>query len=51
MEFLVEIESCWPPDGDAAQKAELAKGEAEFFPWLAIEVRPLAAHPNDPQKL
>jgi muconolactone D-isomerase len=20
-----------------------------FFPWLSIEVRPLAAHPNDPQ--
>lgn len=93
MEFLVEIENLWPPDGDANQKAELVKAEAArakelaaegilrklwripgtvrnvglweasdatalhqalsslpFFPWLDIEVRPLAAHPNDPQK-
>jgi muconolactone D-isomerase len=21
-----------------------------FFPWLNIQVRPLAAHPNDPQR-
>ena len=21
-----------------------------FFPWLDIQVRPLAAHPNDPEK-
>ncbi|MEQ1899215.1 MAG: muconolactone Delta-isomerase family protein [Devosia sp.] len=93
MEFLVEIENLWPPDGDEEQKAALVKAEAArakelaaegilrklwripgtvcnvglwdasdatvlhqalsslpFFPWLSIEVRPLAAHPNDPQK-
>jgi muconolactone D-isomerase len=92
VEFLVEIENRFPPDGDPDQKAKLVAGEAArarelaaegilrklwripgtvrnvglweasdatalhkalsslpFFPWLNIEVRPLAAHPNDPQ--
>ena len=92
MEFLVEIEVKWPPEGDPARRAELAAAESArakelaaqgilrklwripgtwknvglweapdatvlhqalsslpFFPWLTIHVRPLAAHPNDPQ--
>ena len=92
MEFLVEIETRWPPDGDKQQRAELVAAESArakelaaqgilrklwripgtwknvglgeaadatqlhqalsslpFFPWLTIEVRPLAQHPNDPQ--
>ncbi len=93
MEFLVEIETKWPPDGDPARRAELVKAESArakelagqgilrklwripgtwknvglweaedatalhaaisslpFFPWLTVHVRPLAVHPNDPQK-
>jgi muconolactone D-isomerase len=93
MEFLVEISTHWPPDGDPARRAELVAAESQrarelaeagilkklwripgtwrnvglweapdatalhaalsslpFFPWLEIEVRPLAAHPNDPQR-
>ena len=29
MEFLVEIENRWPPDGDPVQKATLVKAEAD----------------------
>jgi muconolactone D-isomerase len=93
VEFLVEIETKWPPDGDPARRAELVAAESRrarelaadgilrklwripgtwknvgvwaapdatelhkalsslpLFPWLAIEVRPLAVHPNDPQE-
>jgi muconolactone D-isomerase len=93
VEFLVNIEVDWPPDGDpeelarltAAERvrgAELAAGgtirrmwrvpgrranwgvwEAEdatalhaaigslpFFPYLDVEVIPLAAHPTDPER-
>jgi muconolactone D-isomerase len=92
MEFLVEIRTEWPPDGDPRRRAELVAAESKraaelaatgilkklwripgtwqnvglweapdatalhqalsslpFFPWLSIVVRPLAAHPNDPQ--
>ena len=93
MEFLVEIETRWPVDGDPHRRAELAEAEAArantlaaqgalrrlwripgtwknvglwqaadatelhqmlsslpFFPWMTIEVRPVAAHPNDPSQ-
>lgn len=93
MEFLVEIEVRWPPDGDPEQKAALADAERKrsgelaaagtlkrlwripgrwanvglweaadatalhealsslpFFPWLDIEVRPLARHHSDPPR-
>ena len=92
MEFLVEIETRWPPDGDPDRRAALGAAEGArarelaaqgilkklwripgtwknvglwdaadatalhaalsslpLFPWLTISVRPLAAHPNDPQ--
>ena len=92
MEFLVEIEVRWPPDGNPERRAELIAAEAKraaelveagllkrvwrvpgqwrnvtlweapdatalheaitslpFFPWLKVEVRPMAAHPNDPR--
>jgi muconolactone D-isomerase len=92
MEFLVEIETKYPPEGDQQRRAELVVAESArakelaaqgilrklwripgtwknvglweavdatalhqalsslpFFPWLTIQVRPLAAHPNDPQ--
>ena len=35
------------PDATALHQA---LSSLPFFPWLDIEVRPLAAHPNDPQK-
>jgi muconolactone D-isomerase len=93
LEFLVEIETRWPPDGDPVRRAELVKAESArakelaaegilrklwripgtwknvglweaadatelhaaisslpLFPWLTVHVRPLAVHPNDPQK-
>ncbi len=91
MEFLVNVEVNWPPDGDADVLARLTAAErlraAELaaegtirrlwripgrranwglweaadasalhraisslplFPWLSVEVEPLAAHPSDP---
>lgn len=93
MEFLVEIDVNWPPDGDSDRKTALVEAEAAraselaeagtlvrlwrtpgrwsnvgiwsvddadelhsaltslpFYPWLDIRVRPLAQHPNDPQR-
>jgi muconolactone D-isomerase len=35
------------PDADGVHKA---LSSLPFFPWLTIVVRPLAAHPNDPQR-
>ncbi len=94
MEFLVEIEVLWPPDGDPAEKERLTGAEARrarelaaagvllrlwrvpgrwanvglwraldatalhdalsslpLFPWLDVNVRPLARHPSDPQEV
>ena len=91
MEFLVNVEVNWPPDGDSGNLAELIAAErvraAELvaegailrlwripgrranwglweasdatamhqaisslplFPWLSVEVEPLARHPSDP---
>ena len=39
MEFLVEIEVRWPPDGDPARKAELIAAEAKRAGELAAEGR------------
>ncbi len=93
MEFLVEIDVQWPPDGDPQRRAQLVEAETKraaelaakgilkrvwripgrwanfglweasdatalheaisslpFFPWLKVVVRPLAVHPNDPQR-
>ncbi|HET7677906.1 MAG TPA: muconolactone Delta-isomerase family protein [Candidatus Limnocylindrales bacterium] len=93
MEFLVQIDVEWPPDGDPAELARLTAAEREraqdlaaegvirrlwripgrranwgiweaadgtalhaalvslpLFPWLSIEVYPLAAHPSDPHR-
>lgn len=93
MEFLVEISTEWPADGDPTRREALVAAEARragelaeagilrklwripgtwknvglwsapdatalhaalsslpFFPWLKIEVRPLATHPNDPRQ-
>lgn len=93
MEFLVEISTEWPADGDPGRRDELVVAENRraqelatagilkklwripgtwqnvglweapdatalhaalsslpFFPWLRIVVRPLADHPNDPQR-
>ncbi|HWA17364.1 MAG TPA: muconolactone Delta-isomerase family protein [Devosia sp.] len=33
----------------AADALHQALSSLPFFPWLTIVVRPLAAHPNDPQ--
>ncbi|MEP7240454.1 MAG: muconolactone Delta-isomerase family protein, partial [Devosia sp.] len=92
LEFLVEIETKYPPEGDQQRRTELVAAESArakelaaqgilrqlwripgtwknvglweaadatalhqalsslpFFPWLTIQVRPLAVHPNDPQ--
>jgi muconolactone D-isomerase len=35
---------------DDASALHQALSSLPFFPWLDIEVRPLAKHPNDPQK-
>ena len=94
MEFLVNIEVGWPPDGDPDELARLTAAEREraaelaaagtirrlwrvpgrranwgiweaadatavhaairslpLFPWLDVDVIPLAAHPNDPERL
>ncbi|MEO9299759.1 muconolactone Delta-isomerase [Devosia alba] len=94
MEFLVEVETRWPIDGDPHRKAELVAAESAragalaaqgalkrlwrvpgtwknvglwqatdatelhqilsslpFFPWMTIEVRAMATHPNDPINL
>lgn len=94
MEFLVEIEVLWPPDGDQGEKERLVAAEAQrarqlaadgvvlrlwripgrwanvglwqapdasalhdalsslpLYPWLDVQVRPLARHPSDPQGL
>ena len=61
MEFLVHIEVHWPPDGDEQKKNQLIKAETlraselhaalsslPFYPWLEIQVTPLAVHPSDP---
>lgn len=91
MEFLVNVEVIWPPDGDEEKRSQLVAAEkiraselsadgtikrlwripgrwanwgvwaAEdatslhealaslpLFPWMSIEVHPLAAHPSDP---
>lgn len=34
---------------DDATALHQALTSLPFFPWLVIEVRPLAAHPNDPK--
>lgn len=91
MEFLVNIEVEWPPDGDPDELASVTAAERErarelgregvirrlwrvpgrranwgiweandptelhaaisslpLFPWLSVEVHPLAEHPSDP---
>jgi muconolactone D-isomerase len=91
VEFLVNIEVMYPPDGDAEEFERLTNAERArarelveqgslkriwrvpgrranwgiweaadstelhklisslpFFPWLEVEVRPLAQHPSDP---
>lgn len=93
MEFLVNIEVGWPPDGDPDELARLTAAEREragelaaagtirrmwrvpgrranwgiweaadatalhaairslpLFPWLDVDVIPLAAHPSDPER-
>jgi muconolactone D-isomerase len=93
VEFLVNIEVGWPPDGDPGELARLTAAEREraaelaaagtirrlwrvpgrranwgiweaadatavhaairslpLFPWLDVDVIPLAAHPNDPER-
>jgi muconolactone D-isomerase len=79
VEFLVNIEVGWPPDGDPDELAaagtirrlwrvpgrranwgiwEAADATAvhaairslPLFPWLDVDVIPLAAHPNDPER-
>ena len=92
MEFLVEMDVRWPPDGDQADKERLVAAEGRragelaaegtllrlwrvpgrwanvglwraedatalhaalsslpLFPWLDVQVRPLAKHPSDPR--
>jgi muconolactone D-isomerase len=66
VEFLVNIEVGWPPDGDPDELARLtnwgiweaadatavhaAIRSLPLFPWLDVDVIPLAAHPNDPER-
>ena len=93
MEFLVNIEVGWPPDGDPQELARLTTAERArgtelaaagvirrmwrvpgrranwgiweapdgsalhaaisslpFFPYLEVDVIPLAAHPTDPER-
>ena len=37
MEFLVEIETKWPPDGDPHRRAELVAAESERAKELAVQ--------------
>lgn len=37
-------------EADDATALHQALSSLPFFPWLTIQVRPLAAHPNDPPK-
>ena len=37
-------------EAEDATALHQALSSLPFFPWLTIAVRPLAAHPNDPQR-